>query len=282
MSRAVRASVVADLLLPARGARARLLPLRAQRGGHRTERLGPGRQPLLVARGQFRLQVRMRLIRRRAAATPSAARRLPRPAPAPAGCWPASFSPTLFLPRQRLVPRCRHAARRRFEARGDAFQQAGRALLEGFGESIQRRAQVLRQRLARSLLLRQCLVPDVRHGGGARLETARQPVQLPLHGVRDGVVQRGRLARETRHRGLHDRLQRRAGGAGAFGDARPSTTARPTKRAACRWPRSCRGRRPGWRSAARSRRGSVARWSPSSPAADRPARASPRPAAAGA
>ena len=125
----------------------------------------------------------------------------------------------LFLPRQRLVPCCRHAARRCVQARGDAFQQAGRALLEGLGESIQRRAQMLRERLARSLVPLQCFVPDARDGGGGRLESAREPIQLPLHGVRDGVVQRGRLARETRHRGRHDRLQRRAGGAGAFGDA---------------------------------------------------------------
>ena len=52
---------VADLLLPARGARARLFPLLAQGCGHRTERLGPCRQALLVARCQFRLQVRVRL-----------------------------------------------------------------------------------------------------------------------------------------------------------------------------------------------------------------------------
>ena len=52
---------VADFLLPARGACARLVPLLAQLGGHGTERLGPDRQPLLVSRGQVRLQVRMRL-----------------------------------------------------------------------------------------------------------------------------------------------------------------------------------------------------------------------------
>ena len=52
---------VANLLLAVRGARARLFPLAAQRGGHRTERLRPGREALLVARGQFGLQVRRSL-----------------------------------------------------------------------------------------------------------------------------------------------------------------------------------------------------------------------------
>jgi len=53
----------------------------------------------------------------------------------------------------------------------------------------------------------------------SRLETVRQRIQLPLHRLRDALVQRGAFAREAGHRRLHDRFERRAGSARAVRDA---------------------------------------------------------------
>ena len=68
-------------------------------------------------------------------------------------------------------------------------------------------------------MLGQCRRPEIANGRCAGLEAARQPVELRLHGLRHAGVQRGRFASNAGHRGFHHRLNRRAGDAGAFGQA---------------------------------------------------------------
>ena len=209
---------IADRLLAARLARARLREVVAQRGGHRRERVAPCREALFVARRKFRLQPRVRrahrVQQRRRMLPERGGGRLQR-ARVVAGHRLAG----LRLLRQRVPPRVRHSLFGRFEARRDAVQQVGRALREGVGELAERGAQVLCRRIVRALLVRERAVPDAGHVVGGRLEAARQAVQLPVDGLRDGVAQHGHFAREPRHRRGHHRLQRGAGHAGALGGA---------------------------------------------------------------
>ncbi|KGS02389.1 hypothetical protein X946_3487 [Burkholderia sp. ABCPW 111] len=209
---------VADFLLPVRGVRARLLPFGAELRGHRCERIGPRGQAQLVARRQILLQIRMRLAHRaQQRGRVLLERRGGRVERLPVALGQRLVGP--LLTRQRVVPRRGHAARRRVEARRDAVEQARRALLERFDEAVRRAVQALRERVARALMFVERVAPDVRDVRRCRVEAGRQPVELPLHSLRDGVVQRGRLACERRHRGFHDGLQRRAGHARALGGA---------------------------------------------------------------
>ena len=88
--------------------------------------------------------------------------------------------------------------------------------------------------------------------------------------------------RDPGHRGFDDRLDRRAGDAGTFGQALLQASGRRRRPGPHTRPRPCRGSCPGWRAGARSAPGSAVPSPPSWPAAGRPARASPGPAAAAA
>ncbi|MNQ64100.1 hypothetical protein D3C85_785080 [compost metagenome] len=209
---------VADGLLAVGGLRAGLFPFLAQRGAHGAQGLGPRRQALLIARGQVRLQERVRIVQRA-----QQRRRVLFETGGGGGQRLQVVARQLFadalLARQRGSPGLGHIARRRLKACGHAVQQRGRALFEGFGKAVHRGTQVLRQRFACALLAGQRLVPDVGHVGGGRLEARGQAVQLLLYGLRHRVLQAGGFARQAFHRGLHDRLQGHPGGTRAFGHA---------------------------------------------------------------
>ncbi|CAK0375435.1 Uncharacterised protein [Burkholderia pseudomallei] len=209
---------IADRLLAVCRLRAGLRPLGAELRGDRAERIGPCGQTLLVARFERCLQSRMRFAdraqQRRGMPLERRGGRFQRLPVALGVC----FVRLLLLP-ERAAPRVGHAACRRVEARAHAVEQIRGAPVERFDDPVDRAVQALRERVARALMIGERVTPDVRDVSRRRLESGRQPVELALHGLRERIVQRGRLARESGHRRLHHGLQRRAGHPRAFRDA---------------------------------------------------------------
>ena len=155
-----------------------------------------------------------------AAAKPRAARRWRRPTLKACCVSPDSVLAGALMLRERAAPAVRHAADRAFQAGGHAVHQRRRALLEGLRRTGRARcagpatAPRSSRRCPASALCQSSATVAV-----VVSKRRRQPVQLPLHAVLDGVVQRRRLARDAGHRGFDHRLDRRAGDAGAFGQA---------------------------------------------------------------
>ena len=209
---------IASFLLTARGVGARHLPRLAQLGSHRAQRIGPGRQTLLVTGFQRGLQLHMGLARR---SLQRGGVLLKRGSRGLQGALVAArqFCVRLLLPRERIAPDTGQAARRGVQAFCNALKQTRRALFKGFGKPVQRRAHLPDQRSACVLMLRQGRVPDARDRLGRCLEARRQAIQLSLHGMRHGFMQGGGFTRKPRHRRIDHRLKCRTGNACTLGGA---------------------------------------------------------------
>ncbi|MDR8810331.1 hypothetical protein FEP95_05441 [Burkholderia multivorans] len=209
---------VADFQLTVGALRARTLPFVAELRRHRRERFVPCGEPLRIARGEFGLQMRVRVAHRGERRRRMALERRCRVAQCARMLAGQRFA-DLLLTRQGIAPRIRETAFGRFEARRDAVEQVRRALRERVGELAERRVEPLCDRIAGTALRVERAMPRGRHVCGRGLETVRQAVELTLHRARHRVAQRRHFLREPCHRRGDDRLQRGTGHARAFGRA---------------------------------------------------------------